>query len=272
MMITSEHGARGVDCGFRRRFKFTCRRGGWAGLLLLAVFTGPGGPRAEAAPTATTAVTVAWTAPNDPTVVGYYVYYGGVNGVFTNKTSAGHATSLVLSNLVVGKTYYLAATSCNAAGIESAFSGEAVCTVAAPSGHASASVQSSVSVPGAAMAVSDVKAAAVAAPSSAKRLVLTAQPSVSDAGAAPVVPGVTAAAQAAPPPGLQLVVTPDQQFVLTVTGPANHIYDIQATPDLAAWTVIGTVTNSGSGSLNFTDTNAAGFSSRYYRLQDTSLQ
>jgi len=67
--------------------------------------------------------------------------------------------------------------------------------------------------------------------------------------------------------GVQLRVTPARQFILTVTGPVGHTYDIMATPDLKTWTVIGTVTIGTSGSLTFTDTNAASFPRRYYRTR-----
>jgi hypothetical protein len=68
-------------------------------------------------------------------------------------------------------------------------------------------------------------------------------------------------------PGVQLRVTPAKQFILTVNGPVGHTYNIQATQDFITWTVIGTVTVGASGSLNFTDTNAASFSRRFYRTQ-----
>jgi hypothetical protein len=68
-------------------------------------------------------------------------------------------------------------------------------------------------------------------------------------------------------PGVQLRVTPARQFVLTVTGPVSHTYDIQATQDLKTWTVIGTVTMGTNGLSVFTDTNAASFSRRFYRTQ-----
>jgi hypothetical protein len=67
--------------------------------------------------------------------------------------------------------------------------------------------------------------------------------------------------------GVQLHVTPTRKFILTVTGPIGHTYDIQATQDFKTWTVIGTVTVGASGSLNFTDTNAARFSRRFYRTR-----
>jgi len=68
-------------------------------------------------------------------------------------------------------------------------------------------------------------------------------------------------------PGVQFRVTPTRLFILTVTGPIGHTYNIQATLDFITWTVIGTVTVGASGSSSFTDTNAASFSRRFYRTQ-----
>ncbi len=65
-------------------------------------------------------------------------------------------------------------------------------------------------------------------------------------------------------PALQFSVTPTRQFILTVTGPAGHTYDILATQDCITWTVISTVTVGANGSVSFTDTNAANFPMRLY--------
>jgi hypothetical protein len=75
-------------------------------------------------------------------------------------------------------------------------------------------------------------------------------------------------------PGLSPValrITATGQVVLTLNGLAGHTYDIQATPNFLAWTVIGTVTLGANGSLEFTDTNAASFPKRFYRTRDTQL-
>jgi hypothetical protein len=69
-------------------------------------------------------------------------------------------------------------------------------------------------------------------------------------------------------PGVQFRVTTANQFILTVAGQTGHTYNIQATQDFKTWTVIGTVTMGAGGSLDFTDTNAANFSSRFYRTQE----
>jgi hypothetical protein len=69
---------------------------------------------------------------------------------------------------------------------------------------------------------------------------------------------------------VQIRSAPAGQFILTVSGPAGKTYNIQATQDLMTWTVIGTATMGASGSLDFTDTNAASFPQRFYRTQQTN--
>jgi hypothetical protein len=73
---------------------------------------------------AAASVTLAWNASTDPLVVGYNVYYGGASATYTNEVSAGAATNVTISGLVPGITYYFAATTYNAANLESAFSSE----------------------------------------------------------------------------------------------------------------------------------------------------
>jgi hypothetical protein len=67
---------------------------------------------------------------------------------------------------------------------------------------------------------------------------------------------------------VQFQITPAKQFILTIAGQNGHLYDIQATQDFITWTVIGTVTMGASGTLDFTDTNAASFSRRFYRIRE----
>jgi hypothetical protein len=74
-------------------------------------------------------VAVAWDASSDTTVTGYNVYYGGASRNYTNVISAGNSTSAIISNLVSGATYYFAATTYTAAGLESDYSAEAAYTV-----------------------------------------------------------------------------------------------------------------------------------------------
>jgi hypothetical protein len=67
-------------------------------------------------------VTLVWNASTAPAVAGYSIYHWIAGGTSTNKNSAGKATSLTLSNLVFGTTYYFAATMYDTAGVESPFS------------------------------------------------------------------------------------------------------------------------------------------------------
>ena len=69
-------------------------------------------------------VTLAWDPSTDPTVTGYNVYYGGASGTYTNEICAGNATNVTISGLVQGATYYFAATTYAASGMESPFSSE----------------------------------------------------------------------------------------------------------------------------------------------------
>lgn len=161
-------------------------------LLILAALS----PTVQAA-----GVTLAWIPSPDPAVAGYNLYYGGTSGTYTNKVSVGLATSAVTSGLLVGVTYYFAATTYNAAGVESPFSSQVSYTVPAQ------------------------------------------------------------------PQEVEVRTMLAGQFALTVTGTVGHTYDIQATQDFKTWTVIGTVTVGATGLLNFTDTNAASFSRRFYRTR-----
>ena len=69
---------------------------------------------------------------------------------------------------------------------------------------------------------------------------------------------------------VQIRSAPAGQFILTVSGQVGKTYNILATQDSIAWTVIGTVTVGAGGSLDFTDTNAVNFSKRFYRTQQTN--
>jgi len=70
-------------------------------------------------------VTLVWDPSPDPSVTGYNVYYGAHSRGYTNFLILGSTTSVGISNLVQGSIYYFAATSVNAAGLESEFSVEA---------------------------------------------------------------------------------------------------------------------------------------------------
>jgi hypothetical protein len=74
----------------------------------------------------TASVTLAWNSSTDSTIAGYNIYYGGASGTYTNEISVGKATSVTISGLVQGNTYYFAATTYTASGLGSPFSSELV--------------------------------------------------------------------------------------------------------------------------------------------------
>jgi hypothetical protein len=73
-----------------------------------------------------------WDALADPSVVAYSVHYGGASGHYTNSIFVGGSTSVVVSNLVEGATYYFVLTSFDNNGFESVYSSEVAWHVPLP--------------------------------------------------------------------------------------------------------------------------------------------
>jgi Fibronectin type III domain len=78
---------------------------------------------------ASQSVTLGWDPSSDTNVAGYNVYYGTVSHQYTKEVSAGIATSVVISGLTEGVTYYFAATTYDIFDQESGFSVETSYTV-----------------------------------------------------------------------------------------------------------------------------------------------
>ena len=78
---------------------------------------------------ASQSVTLGWDPSLDPNVAGYNIYYGTVSHQYTNEVSAGIGTSMVISGLTEGVTYYFAATTYDFFDQESSFSDETPYTV-----------------------------------------------------------------------------------------------------------------------------------------------
>ena len=69
-------------------------------------------------------VTLAWNPSPDPTVVGFRLYEGLASQTYTTVYDVSSATSVTLTNLAPGRTYYFAVTAYDVTGLESDFSGE----------------------------------------------------------------------------------------------------------------------------------------------------
>jgi hypothetical protein len=72
-------------------------------------------------------VTLAWDpSPGTNVIANYNVYYGIASATYTNVVAAGTNTTVSISNLVNGTTYYFASTAVDTSGLESDYSSEVV--------------------------------------------------------------------------------------------------------------------------------------------------
>lgn len=67
-------------------------------------------------------IEITWNRSASPDVVGYNVYYGGVNASCTNEISVGNLTNLKVTGLAEGTTFFFVITSVNSSGTESDYS------------------------------------------------------------------------------------------------------------------------------------------------------
>jgi hypothetical protein len=92
-------------------------------------------------------VTIAWDPGSDSNVVGFHVYYGVASRNYPYMLDAGDVTTATLSNLLDGVTYYVAATTYDATGLESDFSAELSFTVSLGTNSSSTNSSGSNSLP-----------------------------------------------------------------------------------------------------------------------------
>lgn len=71
------------------------------------------------------------------------------------------------------------------------------------------------------------------------------------------------------PVALQIRVTSNRRTVLTMTGPTNRTYSIEAGSDLKNWSAIATVTTDSSGMSAFSENNPPSRTRRFYRARGT---
>lgn len=81
-------------------------------------------------------VTLAWDASPDSSIAGYRLYEGAASRTYTNVIDVGNATTVIVSNLVAGDTYYFAVTAYDTNALESDYSGEVIYTVPLPTNNA----------------------------------------------------------------------------------------------------------------------------------------
>jgi hypothetical protein len=80
-------------------------------------------------------VTLAWDPNPEANLKGYKVYYGSASGNYSFTVDVGNWTSLTISGLEAGKSYYFAATAYGPAGEESGMSDELRYDTPRPDSH-----------------------------------------------------------------------------------------------------------------------------------------
>ena len=72
---------------------------------------------------------LAWDASVDPTVTGYFVYYGTASHSYSSRLDAGNQIVFSVPGLTNGQIYYFTVTAYNALGVESVYSNEVSTTI-----------------------------------------------------------------------------------------------------------------------------------------------
>ena len=249
-------------------------------------------------------VTLSWSRSTYPIVAGYNIYYGDASGVYTNVIDAGTNTSVTISNLINGATYYFASATYSAAGAVSALSSEVSYTVPVVpvnqtptlnpinnltvNAHAGAQTVNLTGIASGSTGGNQVLT--VTATSSNPNLVsnptvnypgtnssgsLTLRPVGNAGGSATITVMVDNGGASNNVTTRSFVVTvglvteqlrrtPGGQMVLTVSGPAGSSYVIQTSTDLVHWTPFSTNTISPSGSVDIVDLNPSS-PQKFYR-------
>jgi hypothetical protein len=219
-------------------------------------------------------VTLAWDPSPDDSVTGYYIWYGTVSQIYTQRIDAGNATTQTVSGLTEGVTYFFAICAYDAEGYTSDFSNEIIFTPEPPKLRVNLA-------PGGGIHL------AVQGQSGHTYDILARQSSTDWMLVATVVAGATGSCEFTDPnpagfpirfyrlvetvpgpPGLQVGRGLAGQTQLAVAGHFGHTYDVLATQNLRDWTAIGTVLAGGNGAFTFSDPEAARFPNRFYRIAE----
>jgi hypothetical protein len=244
-------------------------------------------------------VTLGWDAVTNVSPAGYKLYFGGASHVYTNSLNAGLVIQKTVSNLVSGATYYFAVTAYDSIGQESSFSTE-IAYIVPPSNAPPAVIILQSPVSGATF-VNPANIAAMATVVTNNHVVgkveffsgtncfgqglgtpfcltwtnvstgtysIVARLTYDGSVTMDSAPAMVVVADARPaPPVIRLTRSTTNTSILSGTGSVGQVYEVQASQDLAQWSVLGSVTNNGSGSFVYADGASVSLPKRFYRLR-----
>lgn len=202
-------------------------------------------------------VILSWNPSVDHSVVGYNVYYGTASGVYSQIIPVGNVTSVTVSNLVTGVTYFFVVTAVDSVGLESLPSNELSYTVPSP---ASPTVLALAKIPGLgllnalSLTSTGVDSTRWAIEASAdlktwRTLTLGTNASVHLAVIVSSAPQMLFRLRSGTP-GVRLALQPPQtngflnSFSLTSVGASPQQWALDASSDLKTWTAFDTGSNS----------------------------
>jgi hypothetical protein len=235
-------------------------------------------------------VSLAWDASPEPNIAGYRLRYGTQSGTYTETMTINSGTTASVEGLTSGATYYFVVTAYDQAGLESLPSNEAIfqtigniapsVTLTGPANggsfHTPASVTLNATASDSDGSVTKVEfyvgAQKVGEATSAPYSVNVNATLVGDYNVSAVAYdnlGATAQALGSFQVSKLAVSTTRRNtngtFELTINGAPGHTNRIWVSNDLQTWTVLQDVTNT-TGTLVFTDTEAANHSQRFYKI------
>ncbi len=219
---------------------------------------------------ASQSVTLSWNFSDDPNVAGYKIYYGTVSRTYLKTVTAGNTNIATISGLIPGTTYYFAATSYNAAGIESTLSNEASYAVPVPAATLTSATRSSgqfnFTVAGTAGRVYVVQASTnlvnwVSLQTNTAPFVFVDTNAGSFKQRFYRTYDQALYAAAMTPATLAAPASSGAQFSFTVTGATGQQYVVQASTNLINWVSLQT----NAAPFVFVDTNVGSFKQRFYR-------
>lgn len=233
--------------------------------------------------------TLAWDTDSSPQVVGYRVHCGKTSASYDQSVDVGNFTTVALTGLDAGTTYFAVVTAYGADGVESAPSNEITFSLAPDpvpyvslsspgstiNGPATITLNASATEQGGIITKVEFFAGAnkLGETSTAPYTLVwnNAQPGYYNLVAVAHDSNGGSAASATVSINIvafsvtNLVQTGDGIYHLTASGAPGSSYSVYISDDLVSWRLLKTVTNT-NGTVNISDETALGVPRRFYKL------